>query len=110
MGAPVINPASMFGTSDGTTFFADALAGDPWSSPTAVASRSPVSFVRDVRTPVFLCVYDDALRCPPGQADEFYTGLKWSEKEVEYVRYPGGSHYSYVPMLGPPSQTEGPHA
>jgi hypothetical protein len=36
-------------------------------------------------------VYDDALRCPPGQADEFYIGLKWPEKEVEYVLCPGGS-------------------
>jgi dipeptidyl aminopeptidase/acylaminoacyl peptidase len=107
VGAPVINQASMFGTSDGNTFFADALAGDPWSSPAALASRSPVSFVRDVRTPVFLYVYDGDLRCPPGQADEFFIGLKWCGKEVEYVRYPGGSHYSYFPMVGPPSQTEG---
>jgi len=106
VGAPVINQASMFGTSDANTFFADALAGDPWASPAALASRSPVSFVRDVRTPVFLYVYDGDLRCPPGQADEFFIGLKWSGKEVEYVRYPGGSHLSYFPMVGAPSQTE----
>jgi dipeptidyl aminopeptidase/acylaminoacyl peptidase len=62
--------------------------------------------VRDVRTPVFLYVYDGDLRCPPGQADEFFIGLKWSGKEVEYVRYPGGSHLSYFPMVGAPSQTE----
>jgi dipeptidyl aminopeptidase/acylaminoacyl peptidase len=106
VGAPVINQASMFGTSDASTVLADDWAGDPWSSPAALASRSPVSFVRNVATPVFLYVYDGDLRCPPGQADEFFTGLKWFGKEVEYVRYPGGSHYSYFPMVGAPSQTE----
>jgi dipeptidyl aminopeptidase/acylaminoacyl peptidase len=105
VGAPVIDQASMFGTSDANTYFADALEGDPWSSPAALASRSPVSFVRNVETPVLLYVYDGDLRCPPGQADEFFIGLKWFRKEVEYVRYPGGSHYSYFPMVGPPSQT-----
>jgi len=106
VGAPVINLASMFGTWDGSTFLADELVGDPWSSPAALASRSPVSFVPDVRTPVFLYVCDGDLRCPPGQADEFFIGLKWFGKEVEYLRYPGGSHYSYFPMVGAPSQTE----
>jgi dipeptidyl aminopeptidase/acylaminoacyl peptidase len=106
VGAPVINLSSMFGTSDASLLFADDLAGDPWSIPVALASRSPVSFVRNVSTPVLLYVYDGDLRCPPGQADEFFTGLKWSGKKVEYVRYPGGSHYSYFPMVGPPSQAE----
>ena len=106
VGAPVVNLASMFGTSDANTYFADALTGDPWSSPAGLASRSPVSFVRNVGTPVFLYVYDGDLRCPPGQADEFFIGLKWFGKDVEYIRYPGGSHFSYFPMAGAPSQTE----
>jgi dipeptidyl aminopeptidase/acylaminoacyl peptidase len=106
VGAPLVNQASMFGTSDANTYFADALMGDPWSSPASLASRSPVSFVGNVGTPVFLYVYDGDLRCPPGQADEFFIGLKWFGKEVEYVRYPGGSHFSYFPMAGAPSQTE----
>jgi dipeptidyl aminopeptidase/acylaminoacyl peptidase len=106
VGAPVVNLASMFGTSDANSEFGDDLTGDPWSSPGALGARSPVSFVRSVKTPVFLYVYDGDLRCPPGQADEFFVGLKWFGKQVEYVRYPGGSHFSYFPMVGPPSQAE----
>ena len=106
VGAPVINLVSMFGTSDANSEFGDDLTGDPWSSPGALSSRSPVSLVSSVATPVFLYVYDGDLRCPPGQADEFFVGLKWFGKQVEYVRYPGGSHFSYFPMVGPPSQAE----
>ncbi len=106
VGAPVINLASMFGTSDANSEFGDDLTGDPWSSPGALSARSPVSFVRNIKTPVFLYVYDGDLRCPPGQADEFFVALKWFGKQVEYVRYPGGSHFSYFPMVGPPSQAE----
>ena len=57
-------------------------------------------------TSVFLHVNDGDLRCPPGQADEFFAALKWFGKEVEYVRYPGGSHLSFFPMVGPPSASE----
>jgi dipeptidyl aminopeptidase/acylaminoacyl peptidase len=106
VGAPVIDQASMFGTSDANSVLADDWKGDPWSCAAALASRSPVSFVRNVGTPVFLYVNDGDLRCPPGQADEFFIGLKWFGKEVEYVRYPGGSHFSIFPMVGAPSQTE----
>ena len=55
---------------------------------------------------MFLYVNEGDLRCPPSQADEFYVALKWLRKKVEYVRYPGGSHLSFFPMAGAPSQGE----
>jgi dipeptidyl aminopeptidase/acylaminoacyl peptidase len=71
-----------------------------------LAKQSPLLLAPNVNTPVFLYVNDGDLRCPPSQADEYYVALKWLGKPVEYVRFPGGSHLSFFPMLGPPSQSE----
>jgi dipeptidyl aminopeptidase/acylaminoacyl peptidase len=106
IGAPVINKVSMFGTSDASVFFSDAWRADPWSPTGALAKQSPLLLAPNVNTPVFLYVNDGDLRCPPSQADEYYVALKWLGKPVEYVRFPGGSHLSFFPMLGPPSQSE----
>ena len=96
----------MFATSDVSVFLADWWAADPWSSPEAMARQSPLSFAPNVKTPVLLYVNEGDLRCPPGQADEFYAALKWLGKEVEYVRFPGGSHFSFFSIFGAPSQSE----
>ena len=106
VGAPVIDHVSQFGTSDVSVYFADAMEADPWDPPQRLESCSPLSYVPKVETPVFLYVNEGDLRCPPGQADEFYVALKWLRKKVEYVRYPGGSHISFFPMAGAPSQGE----
>jgi dipeptidyl aminopeptidase/acylaminoacyl peptidase len=106
IGAPVINGVSMFGTSDASVFFSDEWRADPWSPSASLAEQSPLSSAPKVSTPVLLYVNDGDLRCPPGQADEYYVALKWLGKAVEYVRFPGGSHLSFLPMIGPPSQSE----
>jgi dipeptidyl aminopeptidase/acylaminoacyl peptidase len=36
--------------------------------------------------------WEGDLRCPIGQSDELFQGLKMLGKEVEFVRYPGGFH------------------
>ena len=95
---------SQFGAWDGGAYFADMMAADPWSPSQSLWSHSPLSLAPNVETPVFLYVNDGDLRCPPVQADEYYTALKWLDKPVEYVRYPGGSHLSLFCMIGAPSQ------
>ncbi len=106
VGAPVVNMTSQFGTWDGGAYFTDAMAEDPWSGEEHYREQSPLAYAPKVSTPVFLYVNDGDLRCPPGQADEFFAALKWFGKEVEYVRYPSGSHLSFFPMAGPPSAGE----
>jgi len=105
VGAPVIDYVSMFGTTDVPTFLAAGIGGDPWSGPDALRTGSPLAHLGEVTTPVLLHVNEGDLRCPPGQADQLHSGLRWLGKEVEYVRYPGGSHLSFFPMMGAPSQS-----
>jgi len=95
---------SMFGTTDVPSFLAASLLGDPWSEPEGLRYRSPLTHAPDVKTPVLLHVNEGDLRCPAGQADQFYSALKWLGKPVDYLRYPGGSHMAYFPTAGTPSQ------
>lgn len=105
VGAPVIDLVAEFGASDVGPLIAEDLGGDPWHPSGILQERSPLTHIPDVNTPVLLYVFEGDLRCPPDQADAFFNGLRWHRKEVEYVRYPGGSHMSAADLLGPPSQS-----
>ncbi len=106
VGAPVIDLVAEFGASDVGPLIAEIAGGHPWDPSDVLRERSPLTHVPDVNTPVLLYVFEGDLRCPPDQADAFFTGLRWHRKEVEYVRYPGGSHMSAADIAAPPSQTE----
>jgi len=104
VGAPIVDALSMFGTSDGGSSLSTSLGADPWKAPEKLQRQSPLTYAADVTTPVLLHVNEGDLRCPPSQADEWHGALVWLRKEVEYVRYPGGSHMGFYPMAGIPSQ------
>lgn len=106
IGAPVTNLFSEVGAADVGPYLAEALGADPWTGTAAMAAQAPLTHAPAVRTPVLLHVNEGDLRCPPSQCDEFYTALKWHGQEVEYVRYPGGSHLSFFTMAGAPSQNQ----
>lgn len=95
--APVTDLSSMFGTTDIPLFSALETGGTPWEVPAAYAKHSPVTYLPNVKTPVLLLHWEGDLRCPIGQADEVFQGLKMLGKEVEFVRYPGGFHIVRTP-------------
>jgi dipeptidyl aminopeptidase/acylaminoacyl peptidase len=53
---------------------------------------SPITFVRNCRTPTLLVHGIDDGGVPVGQAYEFYTGLKDAGVETELVVYPREGH------------------
>ncbi len=104
VGAPIVDALSMFGTSDVGFSLPTSLGADPWKAPEKLLRQSPLTYAADVTTPVLLHVNEGDLRCPPSQTDEWHVALVWLRKQVEYVRYPGGSHEGFYPMEGIPSQ------
>ena len=106
VGAPVIDLVAEFGAGDIGMWLPKVAGGDPWDSSRVLQERSPLTHIPRVSTPVFLYVFEGDLRCPADQADAFFNGLRWHRKEVEYVRYPGGSHMSGAVLGAPPSQSE----
>jgi dipeptidyl aminopeptidase/acylaminoacyl peptidase len=95
--APVADLASLWGTTDVPHFAEHELEALPWERPDVYAQRSPVSYLSNVTTPVQLFHWEGDLRCPIGQTDEVFQGLRRLGREVVMVRYPGGFHIARSP-------------
>lgn len=54
--------------------------------------HSPVSYVRDIATPLLIMHAEGDLRCPVEQADQLFVAMRLLQKEVEMVRFSGESH------------------
>jgi dipeptidyl aminopeptidase/acylaminoacyl peptidase len=95
--APITDLTSMWGTSDVPKVAERELDGLPWERPDVYAKHSPLSYISDVKTPVQLLHWEGDLRCPIGQSEEFFQGLRRLGREVLMIRYPGGFHTVQAP-------------
>lgn len=91
IGAPVVNQQAEFGTQDGAATDQWYL-GTPWANPDVFTRVSPMTFVKNVRTPTLLLHGDADPVNPVGQSLEFYRALKAIGVETRLVLYPGEPH------------------
>jgi dipeptidyl aminopeptidase/acylaminoacyl peptidase len=92
-GAPCFDLESMYGTSDIGHIFGDLQWGGPaHERPEWFAAHSPSSFAHRATTPTLIVHGEADDRCPIGQGEQMFVALKKAGCEVEFVRYPGGSH------------------
>ncbi|MGH3367321.1 MAG: S9 family peptidase [Nocardioidaceae bacterium] len=61
-------------------------------APELYQAMSPVTYLRDIRTPLLIVHSENDLRCPIDQADQLFMEMRLLEKEVEMVRFPAESH------------------
>jgi dipeptidyl aminopeptidase/acylaminoacyl peptidase len=54
--------------------------------------KSPITFVRDMTTPLLIVHSENDLRCPVNQAEELFVALRLLGQTPEFVRFPGESH------------------
>jgi dipeptidyl aminopeptidase/acylaminoacyl peptidase len=85
---------SMFGTSDiGFLFNQVELGGiRPWDDMAKYLERSPLSYARDITTPLLIVHSEDDLRCPMEQAEQLFVALKILRRETMFVRFPDENH------------------
>ncbi|MFB6367289.1 S9 family peptidase [Paenibacillus elgii] len=88
----ISNLYSFFGTSDGGFLHAEEYGGPPWKLPQNYLSRSPISFVDKVETPLLLIHSDRDFRVPIEQGEQFYTALKSLGRHVRMVRFLTETH------------------
>jgi len=92
-GAPMTDLASEFGTESHGVNIGDTWAlGTPYENLDLFNSRSPVTFVKNVRTPTLLLNGEEDLTDPIGQCQQFYRGLQRYGVETEFVAYPRMGH------------------
>lgn len=92
-GAPCFDLESMYGTSDiGHVFGQIQWGGQAHEKPKWYATHSPSAFAHQTTTPTLIVHGEADDRCPIGQGEQMFIALKKADCEVEFVRYPGGSH------------------
>jgi dipeptidyl aminopeptidase/acylaminoacyl peptidase len=90
-GAPVIDLASEFGTENGPAYD-EWFYGTPYERLQGFINSSPVTFVKNVKTPMLLLQGEDDETDPIGQSQQFYRGLKRYGVDAEFVIYPREPH------------------
>ncbi|HET8910429.1 MAG TPA: S9 family peptidase [Ktedonobacteraceae bacterium] len=89
----VTNLSSFFGSSDfGYAFAKDDFQATPWDNPEVYAEHSPITFAKNIHTPLLILHSEQDLRCHIEQADQLFATLKYLGREVQYVRFEGQSH------------------
>jgi dipeptidyl aminopeptidase/acylaminoacyl peptidase len=92
----ISNMLSMVGTSDIGYWFntLQLKITDPYSADgiKKLMEYSPISYIKNVKTPVMLITGEEDYRCPIEQAEQFYVALKLNNVDAELVRYPGDNH------------------
>jgi dipeptidyl aminopeptidase/acylaminoacyl peptidase len=85
---------SMYGTSDIGHWFQESHAQGrpPWDDMKWYLERSPLSYAREIRTPLLIMHSEDDLRCPMEQAEQLFVALKKLRRTVRFVRFPDEDH------------------
>ena len=90
----ISNNMSSFGTSDIGWHFWDYEMGDadPYADPARYLRFSPLSYVRNVRTPLLILHAENDHRCPIEQAEQFFAALQYLRRPARMIRYAKDSH------------------
>jgi dipeptidyl aminopeptidase/acylaminoacyl peptidase len=92
-GAGLTNIYSMYSQNDIQRylrwFYSDK---SPWDAQELYWDRSPMKYVKNVKTPTMIMHGQVDTRVPIAQAQEFYTALKEMNVPVEFVVYPRENH------------------
>ncbi len=92
-GAPMTDLASEFGTESPGVNSGDTWAlGTPYENQDLFIKHSPVTFVKNVKTPTLLLNGEEDTTDPIGQVQQFFRGLKWYKVDCELVVYPREGH------------------
>ncbi|MDG6898509.1 MAG: S9 family peptidase, partial [Nitrososphaerota archaeon] len=89
----IANWVSMWGVSDiGPHFTNDQMMADPWDGDNRLVAESPLTFAKEVMTPLLLIHSTEDYRCPIPEGIQFFTALKQLGKKAELVVFPGENH------------------
>ena len=87
------NRYSQSGTSDCAYRYGEfEFTGYAWDSPDHYRFHSPITYVREIQTPLLLVHGEQDMNCSISQSEEMYSACKLMEKEVYFARFPGESH------------------
>ncbi len=93
LGAGLTNLTSFYAQCDLQTVWDKAHIGaTPWDDPQLYQQISPITYVKQVKTPTLIMYGANDIRVPPAQGQEFYIALKKIGIPVQFVTYPREGH------------------
>lgn len=85
--------ASWWYTADMTLFEPTWFQSAPFENPAEFSARSPITYVKDIHTPMLFLLGDADTRTPPGSGGEqLFRALKYLHRVAVMVRFPRENH------------------
>jgi dipeptidyl aminopeptidase/acylaminoacyl peptidase len=88
----IANLVSEYAQHDIVLWGALELGPPPWPDSDELWRRSPIRYVKNIRTPLLLTCGEMDLRCAISQSEEMFGAMALLGKTVELVRFPEESH------------------
>ena len=96
-GAGISNWQSYYGENDLDKWMIPFFGASVYDDPAVYAKSSPISFIKNTRTPTLILVGDRDGECPAPQSYEFWHALKTLGVETQFVIYPNEGHFIHDP-------------
>ncbi|MCL2498105.1 MAG: S9 family peptidase [Symbiobacteriaceae bacterium] len=91
--ASISNWVTFFGTSDiGFNFCDNQHGANPLTDFDEMVKRSPLTYVKNVTTPLLIIHNEQDYRCPIEQGEQLFVSLKKLGKTVKMVRFNNANH------------------
>jgi dipeptidyl aminopeptidase/acylaminoacyl peptidase len=88
----ISNWYSWYGASDAQGLTEFEFFGKPWDNPELYTELSPLTYVRNVRTPTLIVQSEEDHRTPMADAEQWFMSLRKQGVPVEFIRYPRSTH------------------
>jgi dipeptidyl aminopeptidase/acylaminoacyl peptidase len=89
----ISNLMSFVGSSDfGYSWPQEFGSRGPWEDPRHYLRMSPLTYLRNMKTPTLIDHQEEDHRCPIEQAEQLWAALKVKGVPVEFLRYPAEPH------------------
>ncbi|HYL74072.1 MAG TPA: S9 family peptidase [Bryobacteraceae bacterium] len=96
-GAGIANWLSYYGENAIDQWMIPYFGASVYDDPAVYAKSSPITFIKNVKTPTLVVVGERDGECPPPQSQEFWHALKNYGVKTELVIYPGEGHGFHDP-------------
>jgi dipeptidyl aminopeptidase/acylaminoacyl peptidase len=91
-GAGIANWQSYYGENSIDQWMIPFFGASVYENPAVYAKSSPITFIKQVKTPTLILVGDRDGECPPAQSFEFWHALKTLGVKTDFVIYPNEGH------------------
>jgi len=92
-GAGIANWQSYYGENSIDEWMLPYFGASVYDNPAVYAKSSPITFIKNVKTPTLVVVGDRDGECPAPQSYEFWHALKAQGVKTKFIVYPGEGHH-----------------